>query len=62
MADFKRLRLVLTLLLIVTISACADFELPDASNSASPVEQARQSEKAGDFQKSADLYLSLIHI
>ena len=56
MADFKRLRLVLTLLLIVTISACADFELPDASNSASPVEQARQSEKAGDFQKSADLY------
>ncbi len=56
MASFKRLNLTLLLFAIILLSGCADFELPDASSSASPAEQARQYERAGNFQKSADLY------
>ena len=67
---FARIRIlpVLSLFaLLLMLNGCADLELPGNTSGSTPLDQARNYENGGDFQRAADMYwlasqLSLIHI
>ena len=56
---FARIRIlpVLSLFsLLLILNGCADLEMPGSSSGSTPVEQARNYESGGDFQRAADMY------